>query len=205
METPETAEWKQRERKAAAERRAAAFAALPNAGHDLAQRFHEAVRLPRGAVVSGYWPLAGELDIRPLLHQIHEQGHPIGLPVVKGKGQPLLFRRWSPGMELVQGSFKVLTPPEGAPEVEPTVLLVPLLAFDRAGYRLGYGGGFYDRTLEKRRHEAHSGHQVPRGPIWAIGMAFAAQETDSVPRGPFDQPLDWIVTEAWARKFEKVE
>jgi 5-formyltetrahydrofolate cyclo-ligase len=200
METPETAAWKQRERRTAAERRAAAFAALPNAGHDLARRFHDAVRLPRGAAVSGYWPLAGELDIRPLLHQIHDLGHPIGLPVVKGKGQPLVFRRWSPGMALVQGSFKVLTPPEGAPEIVPDVLLVPLLAFDRDGFRLGYGGGFYDRTLEKRRHEAHSGHPVPRGPVLAIGTAFAAQETESLPRGPFDQRLDWIVTEAWARK-----
>jgi 5-formyltetrahydrofolate cyclo-ligase len=200
METPEIAEWKQRERRAAAERRAQAFAALPNAGPDLAARFHQAVPLPRGAVVSGYWPLDGELDIRPLLHQIHAQGHPIGLPVVIGKGQPLLFRRWSPGMALVQGSFKVLTPPEGASEVVPDVLLVPLLAFDRDGFRLGYGGGFYDRTLEKRRHEAHSGHPVPRGPLCAIGMAYAAQETDRLPRGPFDQRLDWIVTEAWARK-----
>ena len=205
METPETAEWKQRERRAAAERRAQAFAALPNAGHDLATRFHESVHLPRGAVVSGYWPLDGELDIRPLLHQIHEQGHPIGLPVVRGKGQPLLFRRWSPGMALVECSFRVLTPPEGAPEIVPDVLLVPLLAFDREGFRLGYGGGFYDRTLEKRRHEAHSGgahsgHPVPRGPILAIGMAFAAQETECLPRGPFDQRLDWIVTEAWARQ-----
>jgi 5-formyltetrahydrofolate cyclo-ligase len=195
MESPEIAEWKQRERQAAAERRARAFAALPQAGHDLAVRFRDAVPLPRGAVVSGYWPLAGELDIRPLLHQIHDHGHPIGLPVVKGKGQPLLFRAWSPGAALVQGSFKVLTPPEGAPELVPDVLLVPLLAFDRDGYRLGYGGGFYDRTLEKRRREAHSGH-----PVLAIGIAFAAQETDKLPKGPFDQPLDWIVTEAWARK-----
>jgi 5-formyltetrahydrofolate cyclo-ligase len=195
MESPEIAEWKQRARRAAAERRAAAFAAHPEAGAALARRFHDAVHLPRGAAVSGYWPLAGELDIRPLLHQIHDQGHPIGLPVVQGKGLPLRFRRWSPGMDLVQGSFKVLTPPEGEPEIVPDVLLVPLLAFDRAGYRLGYGGGFYDRTLEKRRHEAHSGH-----PVIAIGMAFAAQETEDLPRGPFDQPLDWIVTEAWARK-----
>jgi 5-formyltetrahydrofolate cyclo-ligase len=194
MESPEIAAWKQRARQAATERRAGAFAALPDAGHALALRFRDAVHLPRGAVVSGYWPLAGELDIRPLLHQIHEQGHPIGLPVVKAKAQPLVFRHWIPGAPLVQGSFKVMTPPEGAPEVEPDVLLVPLLAFDRAGYRLGYGGGFYDRTLEKRRREAHSGHA-----ILAIGIAFAAQETEDLPRGPFDQPLDWIVTEAWAR------
>jgi 5-formyltetrahydrofolate cyclo-ligase len=195
METQETAEWKTRERRAAAERRAQAFAALPDAGAELAARFHDSVHLPRGAIVSGYWPLAGELDIRPLIHQIHEAGHRIALPVVKAKGEPLLFRHWVPGTPLVQGSFKVMTPPEGAPELEPQVLLVPLLAFDRAGYRLGYGGGFYDRTLEKRRREAHSGH-----PVLAIGIAFAAQETESLPRGPFDQRLDWIATEAWARK-----
>jgi 5-formyltetrahydrofolate cyclo-ligase len=198
MESPEIVALKQRERRDAAERRAKAFAERPNAGHELALRFHDAVHLPRGAVVSGYWPLEGELDIRPLLHQIHEQGHPIGLPVVKAQGQPLLFRHWTPGTPLVQGRFKVMTPPEGAPEVEADVLLVPLLAFDHAGFRLGYGGGFYDRTLEKRRREAHSGH-----PVVAIGIAFAAQETERLPCGPFDQQLDWIVTEAWARQIDK--
>ncbi|HEY4164143.1 MAG TPA: 5-formyltetrahydrofolate cyclo-ligase [Dongiaceae bacterium] len=195
IESPEIAEWKARERRLAAERRAAAFAELPEGGTALATRFHDAVHLPRGGVVSGYWPLAGEMDIRPLLTRIHAAGHPIGLPVVIGKGQPLLFRHWSPGAALIQGSFKVMTPLENVPEVEPQVLLVPLLAFDHDGYRLGYGGGFYDRTLEKRRRQAHSGH-----PVIAIGVAYAAQETKSLPRGPFDQPLDWIVTEAWARK-----
>jgi len=195
METPETAEWKNRERRAASERRARAFADISDASAKLAAHFHESVHLPRGAVVSGYWPLPGELDIRPLIHQIHEAGHRIALPVVKAKGQPLFFRHWTPGTPLVQGAFKVMTPPEGAPELEPQVLLVPLLAFDAEGYRLGYGGGFYDRTLEKRRREAHSGH-----PVLAIGIAFSAQETESLPRGPFDQRLDWIATEAWARK-----
>jgi 5-formyltetrahydrofolate cyclo-ligase len=197
VETPDITEWKTRERRGAAERRARALATVPDAGERLAGQFHDAVRLTRGLAVSGYWPLEGELDIRPLLHQIHGMGHPIGLPVVKGKGLPLTFRRWSPGTQMIQGSFRVMTPPENAPELEPQVLLVPLLAFDGAGYRLGYGGGFYDRTLEKRRDEAHSGH-----PVLAIGIALAAQETANLPRGPFDQRLDWIVTEAWARKFE---
>jgi 5-formyltetrahydrofolate cyclo-ligase len=195
METPETAEWKIRERRAAADRRARAFADSLDAPIGLTTHFQASVHLPRGAVVSGYWPLPGELDIRPLMQQIHEAGHRIALPVVKAKGQPLFFRHWTPGTALIQGAFKVMTPPEGAPELEPQVLLVPMLAFDAAGYRLGYGGGFYDRTLEKRRHEAHSGH-----PVLAIGIAFAAQETESLPRGPFDQRLDWIATEAWARK-----
>jgi 5-formyltetrahydrofolate cyclo-ligase len=195
MESPEIADWKNRERRAAAERRARAFAESPDAAARLAAHFLNAVHLPRGAAVSGYWPLPGELDIRPLLHRIHEAGHRIALPVVKAKGQPLLFRHWTPGTPLVQGAFKVMTPPEGAPEMVPDVLLVPLLAFDRDGYRLGYGGGFYDRTLEKRRHEAHAGD-----PVLAIGIAFSAQETESLPRGPFDQRLDWIATEVWTRK-----
>src|ERR1700761_4267609 len=95
MEPPEIVEWKTRERRSAAERRARAVAATPDAGARLAGQVHDAVRLPRGTAVSGYWPLEGELDIRPLLHQIHEMGHPIGLPVVQGKGLPLLFRHWS--------------------------------------------------------------------------------------------------------------
>jgi 5-formyltetrahydrofolate cyclo-ligase len=195
MDTLETTEWKTRERRAAAVRRAKAFAGIPDAAPKLVAHFHKSVHLPRGAVVSGYWPLPGELDIRPLIHQIHEAGHRIALPVVKAKDQPLLFRHWTPGTPLVQGSFKVMTPPEGVPELDPDVLLMPLLAFDKDGYRLGYGGGFYDRTLEKRRREAHSGH-----PVLAIGIGFSAQETPSLPRGPFDQRLDWIATEAWARK-----
>jgi 5-formyltetrahydrofolate cyclo-ligase len=201
MEPPEITEWKARERRTAAVRRAQAFAALPQAGAALARQFHDRVQLPRGAAVSGYWPLEGELDVRPLLTQIHGGGHAIGLPVVIGKAKPLLFRRWSPGAVLVQGGFKVMTPPEGAPEIEPDVLLVPLLAFDRAGYRLGYGGGFYDRTLEMRRRQAHARGPDSGHPVLAIGIAFAAQETESLPLGPFDQKLDWIVTEAWARKF----
>ncbi len=98
----------------------------------------------------------------------------------------------------------MLTPPEGAPEIEPDVLLVPLLAFDRAGYRLGYGGGFYDRTLEKRRHRGHSGGAHSGHPVLAIGSCFRGPGDRELCRAdPFDQHLDWIVTEAWARKTKK--
>jgi len=188
METPETAEWKTRERRAAAERRARAFAEFPDAAAALAAHFHESVPLPRAAVVSGYWPLPGELDIRPLMHQIHEAGHRIALPVVKAKGQPLLFRHWTPGTPLIQGAFKVMTPPEGAPELDPQVLLVPLLAFDKTGYRLGYGGGFYDRTLALL--------QVP-----SIGIAYAGQEAASLPHQAHDRTLDMVLTEQGIRRF----
>jgi 5-formyltetrahydrofolate cyclo-ligase len=88
---------------------------------------------------------------------------------------------------LVQGNFRVMTPPPSAPEVTPSLLIVPLLAFDRAGFRLGYGGGFYDRTLQKLRGA--------NGDLLAAGVALAAQEVPAVPRDDTDQPLDWIVTE----------
>ena len=109
-----------------------------------------------------------------------------GLPVVIGADQPLLFRAWTPGETLAPGVWDIPIPPETAAEVLPDVLLVPMLAFDRQGYRLGYGGGFYDRTLEKLRAFRR---------VWAVGVAYAAQEVEAVPRGDHDAPLDYVMTE----------
>jgi len=109
----------------------------------------------------------------------------IGVPVIIGKGLPLRFREWTPGCRMVEGTFKAMIPEEGA-WVEPQVLIVPLLAFDARGYRLGYGGGFYDRTLEGLR---------AREPVLAVGFAFAAQEVPEVPIEPTDQRLNAVVTE----------
>lgn len=177
---------------AAARRREAAAALPPDAAGQLARdRLLAAVRLPEAATVSAYWPLEAEFDPRPIAHHLHAAGHRIGLPVVLGRGRPLVFRRWIPGMELEQGSFRVLVPSPESPEVTPQVMLAPLLAFDAAGYRLGYGGGFYDRTIEMLRTS---------GPLLVIGVAYAAQEVPAVPREPTDQPLDWIVTEEGARR-----
>jgi len=181
-------------RAAAAERRRGAAPLLTAAGAAARDRFLAAVEVPSGAAVSGYWPLEDEFDPRPLLRHLHGQGHPVGLPVVVGRGQPLLFRRWDPGMELVRGNFKVMTPPADAAEIVPRLLLVPLLAFDRAGFRLGYGGGFYDRTLAKLR---------AGGDALAVGVAFAMQEVPAVPRDDTDQPLDWIVTEREATRISR--
>jgi 5-formyltetrahydrofolate cyclo-ligase len=192
MDSQETADLKAQLRRDAAAAREAAYRENPEAGADLRAHFDAVIAVQPGAAVSGYWPLEGELDIRPVLEHLHSLGHPIGLPVVLGKNQPLVFRQWRPGIDLVKGSFNVHTPPPEMPEVIPQVLLVPLLAFDPDGYRLGYGGGFYDRTLEKLRRLAHA---------LAVGVAYAAQEMPFVPRGPFDQPLDWIVTERAAFNF----
>ncbi|MDM7932844.1 5-formyltetrahydrofolate cyclo-ligase [Tabrizicola sp.] len=135
-----------------------------------------------GRVLAGYMPMRTEID--PLPAMAAHQG-PVGVPVIIGKAQPLRFREWSPGAKMVEGAFKALIPEEGV-WVEPEVLIVPLLAFDARGYRLGYGGGFYDRTLEGLRAS---------GPVLAVGFAFSAQEVAQVPIDATDQRLDAIVTE----------
>lgn len=176
-------------RAVAAERRRRALATLPRAGADLRDRFLAAVPIGGHEAVSAFWPLPDEVDTRPLIRALAARGHAVGLPVVTGQGQPLLFRRWTADTVLVPGRFRVLTPPPEAPEVVPSLLIVPLLAFDRAGYRLGYGGGFYDRTLQQRRARAGA-----RG-ILAVGVGLSVQEVPAVPRDETDQPLDWIATE----------
>jgi len=135
-----------------------------------------------GKVLAGYMPMRTEID--PLPAMAAHQG-PVGVPVIMAKAMPLRFREWSPGARMVEGAFKALIPEDGA-WVEPQVLIVPLLAWDARGYRLGYGGGFYDRTLEGLR---------ARVPVLAVGFAFAAQEVAEVPIDATDQRLDAMVTE----------
>jgi 5-formyltetrahydrofolate cyclo-ligase len=136
---------------------------------------------PSGAVVSGFWPLDGELDIRRLLIALHAHGHSIVLPVTPKRGLPLSFRIWRPGDTMVAERFGTMRP--AGEEQSPTFLLVPLLAFDRRGGRLGYGAGYYDRTLPLL------------SPRFALGCAFAAQEVPEVPMGPGDVRLDAVATE----------
>ncbi len=137
-------------------------------------------------VVSAFFPYKSEIDARLLLGKLAGEGWTTCLPIVIAPREPLVFRRWLPGEPTIPGVWGIPRPTCEAPVVEPDVLLVPLMAFDRKGYRLGYGGGFYDRTLELLR---------AKKPILAIGIAYAAQEVDSVPRGPHDQPLDFVMTE----------
>lgn len=144
------------------------------------------VPLPPGATVSGFWPMGDEIDTRPALTALYERGHAIALPIVVKAGQPLIFRLWRPGDLLVEGGFGVMIPSAEKAQVVPDVLLTPLLAFDARGYRLGYGGGFYDRTLAKLRAER---------PVLAVGYAFAAQQVETLPIAAYDEPLDWLVTD----------
>jgi 5-formyltetrahydrofolate cyclo-ligase len=153
----------------------------PLAGEALAALVLRDLAFPIGAVVAGVWPMPGEMDLRPLLHALHARGHPIALPETPARGNPLLFRRWTPTSAMVRERFGTYRP-DGDPIV-PDILFVPLLAFDRRGFRLGYGGGFYDRTLAA----------LP-GRL-AVGFGYAAQEVDRVPAEPHDIPLATIATE----------
>lgn len=173
------AEIKAAARKAAFAARKTAFAAGQGGACDHLAR----ALAPYGsAPLTGYLPIRTEIDPRPVMAA---HPGPVGVPVIPGPVQPLLFRRWTPDCPLVEGAFGAMIPETGD-EITPRVLIVPMLAFDRRGFRLGYGGGFYDRTLERLR---------ARGPVTAIGFAFAAQEVEAVPIEPTDQPLDLIVTE----------
>ena len=149
-----------------------------------------AVSKAEGACVSAYWPIRTEIDPRPTLHALAKT-HRLCLPVVQGDGQPLTFRRWTPSTVMEIGAFGAGIPAEDLTET-PDILIVPLAAFDARGYRLGYGGGFYDRTLEVLR---------ARGSVTAIGFAFDVQETANLPVETTDQPLDMIVTESGMRAF----
>jgi 5-formyltetrahydrofolate cyclo-ligase len=144
------------------------------------------------AVVSGFWPMAEELDIRPLLIELFNEGCQLALPVVVAKKQPLVFRAWRPGDPLEAGVFGTLHPSPRREVVEPDALIVPLLACDEEGWRLGYGGGFYDRTLEGLRAKKR---------ITALGVGFNAQLLPDVPHGPSDQRLDWLLTDKRACAF----
>jgi 5-formyltetrahydrofolate cyclo-ligase len=175
-------------RRHAAEQRAAlARMAGPGAGEALAERFFAAIPLPAsGAAVSGFWSMGAEIDMRPLLRRFDALGYRCCLPVTVKRGLPLVFRRWTRATALVDGGFGTSIPPVDAAPTVPDLLVVPLLAFDRQGYRLGYGGGFYDRTLAELR---------ARGKPLAVGVGYAGQEVDRVPRADYDQRLDWMVTE----------
>ncbi|MFC7474154.1 5-formyltetrahydrofolate cyclo-ligase [Dankookia sp. GCM10030260] len=180
-------ELKAEARGAALARRAGCDPAL---GARLAERVLTEAPPPAGAVVAGFWPMGQEIDIRPLLLALAERGHAIALPVTPKRGLPLAFRRWRPGEALAPGPMGTRQPASGE-ALRPDWLLVPLLAFDRAGRRLGYGGGYYDRTLPG----------LPEAT--AIGCGYAAQELPEVPAGPEDWRLDAVATEAGVIRFDR--
>ncbi|MEL6299397.1 MAG: 5-formyltetrahydrofolate cyclo-ligase [Pseudomonadota bacterium] len=134
-------------------------------------------------IVAVFIPIGSELDAVTVGGGL---GAGLALPVMQGVGQPLIFRAWRPGEPLAKRQWGISEPLDTAPDVRPDVFLIPLLAVDHQGYRLGYGGGFYDRTLERLRGDG--------GPLTTIGLALEAQIREAVPRGPHDLPVDTILT-----------
>jgi 5-formyltetrahydrofolate cyclo-ligase len=140
---------------------------------------------PAPAVVSGFLAIGDEIDPTPLMRRLLGEGYRLCLPVMEGKGRPLVFRAWAPGEPLAETTWGIREPLPEAPVLDPDIVLGPLLAFDAAGYRLGYGGGFYDRTLARLR---------ALKPIVSIGIAFDEQRVDAVPHVDYDERLDWVLT-----------
>lgn len=168
--------------------RAQAFAAR-KAAHAVqapgaAGKLSEVLAGYRGVALAGYMPIRSEIDPLPAMEEAAAHG-PVCIPVIIGAGQPLRFALWEPDMALVAGAFGAMIPADPV-WLEPEILIVPLVGFDRQGGRLGYGGGFYDRSLEALR--------AKRATL-AIGFAFAAQELEALPQEATDQPLDYVVTE----------
>jgi len=148
-----------------------------------------------GAVVAGYSPIRSEIDPVPLMRKLAVPGVQLALPVIMSGDQPLKFRAWSPGDRLQRGRLGILEPSAEAKEVIPDILLVPLAAFDRAGHRIGYGAGHYDRTLEQLRKMKA---------ITAVGIAAAVQEVEAVPALSHDAALDYVLTETQVLDFRSL-
>jgi 5-formyltetrahydrofolate cyclo-ligase len=139
-----------------------------------------------GAIVSGFMALKSEINPLPLMQKLAGQGAQLALPAIAGRGKPLMLRGWEPGAPLERGQWGIREPTADAAEVEPDIVLVPLLAFDRIGHRIGYGAGYYDLTIAGLR---------ARKAVIAVGVAFAMQEVPAVPATPRDARLDLVLTE----------
>jgi 5-formyltetrahydrofolate cyclo-ligase len=156
----------------------------------VAMHFFESIAYAPEDVIAGYWRIRDELDCQPILIRLMDSGQKVVLPVVEGNDAPLDLRVWEADAPLYEAGFGTLAPSDLAPRAAPDVVLMPLLGFDSEGTRLGYGGGYYDRTLAV----------LPRKPM-LVGLAFAAQELPHIPREQHDVPLDAIVTENGVRFF----
>ena len=181
---------KRRMREDARAARARAASDAVDAPARLRDRVLEALEIELGRtprpVVSGYWPMGDEIDVAPLLAELSRRGHVCALPVVGGRGEALIFRAWKRSELLEPGPHGTSQPGADAPEAVPAIVLTPLLAFDATGARLGYGGGYYDRTLRTLRD---------RNAVLAVGVAYDAQEVEAVPSDAGDERLDLVVTE----------
>ncbi|WP_438276627.1 5-formyltetrahydrofolate cyclo-ligase [Nitrobacter sp.] len=152
------------------------------------------LEITSSTIVAGYAPIRSEIDPVPLMQSLAARGAALAMPAIAARNAGLVFRAWKPGETLVRGTFGISEPPAAVTEVVPDIVLVPLAAFDRAGHRIGYGAGYYDRTLAQLRD---------RKPVIAIGLAFAVQEIPQVPALSHDVRLDYVLTEAGLFSFGK--
>lgn len=176
---------------ALAQRARVANADRAPAAESAAAHFIDGVPFQTSDVIALYWPIRDEIDCKPLLLKLMDAGQTVSLPVVMGNDVPLVFRVWEPDAPLFESGFGTLAPDALAPEATPDIMVMPLLGFDKAGTRLGYGRGYYDRTIDA----------APNKPL-LVGYAFAAQELTDIPHQDHDVPLDLIVTEAGVRRFD---
>ena len=139
-----------------------------------------------GTIVSGFMPMRSEINPLPLMRKLASQGAQLALPVIQGRGKPLLMRAWSFGAPLEARQWGIKEPANDAPIVDPDILIVPLACFDRAGHRIGYGAGYFDKTIRALR---------ARKSVTAVGIAFSAQEIPHVPATEFDEKLALVLTE----------
>ncbi len=179
-------------REATARRDALPADARQAAGETIAARKFPLAVAP-GTIVSGFMPMKSEINPLPLLRKLADAGAVLALPAIAGRGKPLIMRAWRWNEPLATGQWGIREPKPEAAEVEPDILLVPLLAFDRAGHRIGYGAGYYDLTIARLR---------ARKPVTAIGLAFAAQEVTAVPATARDARLDLVLTESQVIAFK---
>ncbi|ODT48795.1 5-formyltetrahydrofolate cyclo-ligase [Devosia sp. 63-57] len=160
------------------------------AAEAVAAHFFDKIAYEPEQVIAGYWRIRDELDCQPILVRLMDGGQRVVLPVVDGADKPLDLRVWEADAPLYEAGFGTLAPSDLAPRAVPDIVLMPLLGFDAAGTRLGYGGGYYDRTLAA----------LPRKPL-LVGLAFDVQELQDIPREEHDVPLDAVITEAGVRFF----
>ena len=177
-------------RRARAARGALSPEVRAEASADICRIFFDAITLHPDDAVAAYWRIRDEVDCQPILIRLMDSGQTVILPAVNEADEPLEMRVWEPGTALYEAGFGTLAPSDLAPRRNPDLVLMPLLGFDAAGTRLGYGGGYYDRALA----------QLQRRPK-LIGLAFSAQELDAIPREPHDVPLDAVITEHGVRFF----
>jgi len=184
--TPSIAEAKAQMRAVARARRDALAPELRQAAAAAIAERPFPVAIVRGTIVSGFMAIDSEINPLPLLKALAASGARLALPAIAGRGQPLVMRAWQIGDALDRGQWGIREPKPAAPAVDPDILLVPLLAFDRAGHRLGYGAGYYDMTINRARCVK---------PVLAVGIAYAAQEVAHIPTTPRDERLDLVLTE----------